>query len=301
MKKIFLTLIALSVCLMLSVSAFASDEVTITVGNSTIAHSNENVSVDIPLTISGNTGLLGLEFTISYDEGLTLTGMKEGSALSGLTFQIPGNLVSPVKVPFDGKEADVSNGEFLILTFSVPANDAKEYSISVNAESLVAYDDNYEDVDIAFVSGKITVEEEIGEDPSLPDVPTVPEVTPVTNIYNKPYTYVNESGVEETVASGVTFARAEEKIGDYTLKEFGMLFTKDNIDLNSFVIGAKNIKKAEGKAIGQTGRHYGILFYGPGVKYGVTYYTLPYAIYEDLLGNKVTVYGNNITNFTPEM
>ena len=128
----------------------------------------------------------------------------------------------------------------------------------------------------------------------------IPALTSVTKVFNKPYTYKNDKGVEETVASGVTFAKAEKSYADYTLVEYGMLFTKENIEISDFLIGKEKIQKAKGEAIGQSGRYYGILFYGPGIKFGETYYTLPYAIYENTNGEQITVYGQNKTSFTPE-
>lgn len=297
MKKVVLSFIALTLCLMMAVSVSAAG-VTVTLESQKITQSEGTVSVVVPISISGNTGIAGIELLVTYADGLTLTKMEKGDALSSFSFVVPGKLsANPIKVAMDGESKDTSNGVFMNLTFEVSAATPGVYPITMVATPGSTYDDNLDDVDVTIVNGSITVE---ASAPVVPEEPKLPEITPVTSIYNKPYTYVNESGVEETVASGITFARAEDYDG-YELAEYGMLFTKDVIDVDDFIIDAENVLKAEGKSIGATGKHYGILFYGPGVKYGVTYYTLPYAIYKDVTGNETIVYGNDILSFTPEM
>ena len=75
--------------------------------------------------------------------------------------------------------------------------------------------------------------------------------------------------------------------------------SEDDIDNEEFKIGCSGVKKAKAvNPCGKTGA-YGILFYGSGIQYGVTYYSLPYAIYEDEDKNEIIIYGKSIIEFTP--
>lgn len=152
----------------------------------------------------------------------------------------------------------------------------------------------------ALINGTIKATEEDITGTGGTETAKPPEPVPVTRVYNKPYTFKNQNNEDETVPSGVAFAKLAEDDG-YILKEYGMLFANKDITKDNFIIESEFVKKAVGKAIGTSGRYFGILFYGPGVKYGITYYTLPYAIYEDANGKLITVYGNSIISFIPEM
>ena len=79
-----------------------------------------------------------------------------------------------------------------------------------------------------------------------------------------------------------------------------MLLSKENVNPDNFKIGYSGVVKAEALKSKTTDGGYGILFYGNGIKYGKTYYTIPYAIYVNESGNTITVYGDNIIKFVPE-
>lgn len=110
-------------------------------------------------------------------------------------------------------------------------------------------------------------------------------------------TFVNEEGESVTAPVGIIFGKAVEKSEDYTRTEYGVMLSFNPITVDEFKT-AKNIFCAPGKRI-SIGNQYGIRFYGPKIKLGVTYYALPYAKYEDIGGNKVTVYGNEVIEFIP--
>ena len=102
-----------------------------TISVDTVA-SNSGGSVDVPIWISGNTGICGATISINYDNGLTLTKITKGSALSSLAMTKPGNLTSkPFNLVWDGMEADSSNGIIATLTFTVP-NVSGKYNIAVS-------------------------------------------------------------------------------------------------------------------------------------------------------------------------
>ena len=127
-----------------------------------------------------------------------------------------------------------------------------------------------------------------------------PVVTSINTVYEMPYTYTDESGLKKTVPSGVAFATVYDQYGNYELKEFGMLLTDKNLDKENFKITTKGIIKGKGETKPNVEGQFGIMFYGNGLEYGKTYYTLSYAIYEDEEGNELTIYGNNVTEFSPK-
>ena len=89
-------------------------------------------TVDVPITLSGNSGICGANIVISYDKNLQLTGITKGSALSSLSMTKPGSIASnPFAVVWDGMEADSTNGTIAVLTFKTPSN-AGKYSINVS-------------------------------------------------------------------------------------------------------------------------------------------------------------------------
>ena len=133
----------------------------INVGNATTRNGQE---VTIPISISNNTGLSGLQFECNYDDVLTLTNVEVGTALNGLNFTAPGDLTAnPVTLLWDGMDADESNGEILILTFKVDDNaEIGEYDISLTVKS--AIDQELNPVDLKIKGGTISVVEYISGD-----------------------------------------------------------------------------------------------------------------------------------------
>jgi len=133
----------------------------INVGNATTRKGQE---ITIPISISNNTGLTGLQFECNYDDVLTLTNVEVGTALNGLNFTTPGDLTAnPVTLLWDGIEADKSNGEILILTFKVDDNvEIGDYDISMTVKS--AIDQDLNDVDLKIKGGTISIVEYIPGD-----------------------------------------------------------------------------------------------------------------------------------------
>ncbi len=158
MKKIISILCALSMLLSLVVVAQASG-VKIEIDEKTLVQGTGTESVEVPLELSGNTGIAGMTLQISYDEGLEITGVQKGPALGSMTLTEDGDYLTanPFNLLWDGKDADATNGVIAILTFTVPKNQVKTYHVSATLDS--AFDDDVQDVSIAIVNGGITITE----------------------------------------------------------------------------------------------------------------------------------------------
>lgn len=114
-------------------------------------------SIDVPISITNNTGICGATISVNYDNRLTLTKISKGEALSSLTMTKPGNLsANPAKIVWDGTDADNSNGTIAILTFSVP-NNAGKYNITLSYDDGDIVDGNLSPVDLDVSNGCIKV------------------------------------------------------------------------------------------------------------------------------------------------
>ena len=116
-------------------------------------------------------------------------------------------------------------------------------------------------------------------------------------VFSQIETFTLESGEEVTAPVGIVFARANEVSGDYERIEYGVLLSLTDITKEQFKSDS-SVVKAEGKKIG-IGGQFGIRFYGNKIKEGETYYALPYAVYENSLGEKITVYSEAVITFRP--
>lgn len=118
-----------------------------------------NATIDVPVYISGNTGICGATLKFAYNDELTLTKITQGTALSSLTMTKPGNFnANPFVLPFDGMEADISNGIFVTLTFLTPQNDGV-YEISASYENGDIVDGNLQNVEVLIEKGMVVVGE----------------------------------------------------------------------------------------------------------------------------------------------
>lgn len=149
------------------------EETYIKVGSVTTRRGREIV---VPITISYNVGLTGLQFNCNFDEVLTLKSVEAGNALSNLEFTTPGDLSSNnVTFLWDGMDADDSNGLLLYLTFEVPENaEIGTYSISLTIDT--ACDQNLNDVNVVTKSGKVNIIEFIPGDVNEDDERNVGDI-----------------------------------------------------------------------------------------------------------------------------
>ncbi len=122
-------------------------------------------SITVPLYVEKNTGIAGMQLTLSYDENLQLTSLiqskgQEDSALETLVFTSPGNLSeSTLTLPWYGLDADSTNGKILEMTFTIPedAVDGTRYNIGLSYTKGNIFDNDLNDVDAEIVNGSISV------------------------------------------------------------------------------------------------------------------------------------------------
>lgn len=119
-------------------------------------------SVQVAVSIENNPGILGAVLTVTYDEGLELTGANNGSAFASLSMTKPGAFGSPCKFNWDGVEVqdgDIKDGEVLILTFNVSENVAPGSSLNivVSGDDGAVYDTKLNEVNVAYSAGTISV------------------------------------------------------------------------------------------------------------------------------------------------
>lgn len=114
-------------------------------------------SIDVPVSIEGNTGICGAVLFIEYDEALTLTNITRGDALTGLAMTKPGNLpVNPVKLLFDGIEEDSTSGTVVVLSFTAPQSEGT-YEISAYYEEEGIVNGDMYPIEPVIMDGSITV------------------------------------------------------------------------------------------------------------------------------------------------
>lgn len=117
-------------------------------------------TVELPVSIYGNPGIIGIQLDISYDSRLKLIKAQNGKALSSLNFTAPGDYSNPSKFLWDGiNENEKGNGVVLTVTFNVPL-DAKagdEFNVSVSYPTGAIYDADLNDVEFDTVNGSITI------------------------------------------------------------------------------------------------------------------------------------------------
>lgn len=114
-------------------------------------------TVEVPIVLSGNTGICGATFSVHYDSRLTLTNVESGEAFSRLMFTEPGTYnANPVNLVWFGAKADTSNGTIAILTFTVPTGNGT-YNIFIDYPEDEVLDGNLMPVNVSTVNGSIVV------------------------------------------------------------------------------------------------------------------------------------------------
>ena len=141
---------------MLAVTASATDDMTI---SATKVSAKPGETVDVSVTLDGNSGIWGLRFRVGYDhDALVLKGVKNGTVFTS------GEITAP---PLNEKEynfmADRSelsnttaNGLLVTLTFEVKDDSKlKDYPITIKIDD--AINANETDVEVNTVNGCVTV------------------------------------------------------------------------------------------------------------------------------------------------
>lgn len=126
----------------------------------TVAVADDNKKVEVKVTVSNNPGILGMVFSVSYDEdALKLVDCQNGVALSALVFQEPSRLISGCNFVWYGSETgEVTDGEMLILTFEITKDTSPgTYPITISWSDNAIYDSNSDVVDPDVTQGAIMV------------------------------------------------------------------------------------------------------------------------------------------------
>lgn len=155
-----IVLVLLMLASMLPLSSFAVSAATANAAISmeeTWAAAGSNV--DVKINIKGNPGIIGGTLTVSWPEGVTLVGDKNGDAFSSITYQKPSRYISTgTNFVWYGSDVDeVKDGTVLVLTFKVDKNvtDSDKFLISVDGKNFIDSDQNT--VKTSFESGYIRV------------------------------------------------------------------------------------------------------------------------------------------------
>lgn len=116
-------------------------------------------SVDVIVSLENNPGITGAILTINYNENFTLTNVQSGEALSSLTFaDLAVPYLNPIRLSWDGLTDDTTNGVLVTLTFSIPdGTEVGDYPVTISYSSDDIYDENFNDVPIKVVNGKINI------------------------------------------------------------------------------------------------------------------------------------------------
>lgn len=157
--SVFLALLIILTIFPMSIIADALNSAIITV-ESVNAVPGSNVEVDI--NVKNNPGIMAANFTVTYDEGLTLVDSKSGEAFSALSMTAPENYNSPCKFAWDALDLaddDIKDGTILTLTFSVDksvsANSKLNVKLSYQNGNII--DSDLNDIPVTINNGSVTI------------------------------------------------------------------------------------------------------------------------------------------------
>lgn len=117
-------------------------------------------TVTVDVKIENNPGIIAGGLTVSFEEGLTLTGATNGEAFSELTFTSTGDLSSPAKFAWDADAVkEIKDGTILSLSFEV-AEGFESYTylgigLSLGNEDFA--DDSLSAVEVTLKDGNVCV------------------------------------------------------------------------------------------------------------------------------------------------
>lgn len=117
-------------------------------------------TVEMNVSIADNPGILGATLTVSFQEGLTLTGAKAGEAFDALSMTKPGKFTSPCNFVWDGQsieDSDIKDGVILTLTFAVSEDVASGTELAVDLSAGPFVDADLNSVTCTVNGGTVTV------------------------------------------------------------------------------------------------------------------------------------------------
>ena len=117
-------------------------------------------TVTVDIEIEKNPGILGATLSVSWDDGLTLTGHESGAVFSELRYQGPSRLISGCNFIWYGDTvSNIIDGTILTLTFNVTeaAADAEIFDIEVTYDSADILDQSYNPVELTVNNGSVRI------------------------------------------------------------------------------------------------------------------------------------------------
>ncbi len=143
-------------CLILiPVGVVYADEVQISIDD---INAEGGQTVEVPIILSGNTGICGANINIFYDKNLKLIDITKGSALENMTMTKPGDINSnPFTIVWDAMENDSTNGTIAVLKFVTPNVNGK-YNINISYRDGDIVDGNLSPINASIKNGSISVE-----------------------------------------------------------------------------------------------------------------------------------------------
>lgn len=118
-------------------------------------------TVEIDINISGNPGIAGAKFCVSFDENLTLVSISDNNGVfQTLDFTSPETWVSPCFFNWDSLDAVAyDDGTIITLTFSIGNNATlnDHLNIDIGYDFGDIYSENLESVTVTMVDGSVWV------------------------------------------------------------------------------------------------------------------------------------------------
>ncbi len=141
-----------------NIASISDTEITV---KDTYGKAGATVNVDV--VISENPGILGLTLKLEFDESIvTLLGIQNGSALSGMSFTSPKGeaLQSGCLLPWDAESVDeeaIQDGVIATLTFQIAENAEPNDIAQINVTCIDALDKDALPLSVSTFAGQLQV------------------------------------------------------------------------------------------------------------------------------------------------
>ena len=118
-------------------------------------------TVQIPVTITNNPGIIGMALTVTYNENvMTMTSVSKGEAISGVLEMTPSKeLNSGCNIIFDSvtvSDENIKDGVIVYLTFTIKSDAAAgSYPVTITASGIL--NNNVEEVEVPLTNGSVTI------------------------------------------------------------------------------------------------------------------------------------------------
>ena len=150
---------------MLALSVFAEAAPSVTAGT---ASGREGKTVQIPITLSDNSGFSNLAIEIGYDStALRLKDVSQNERVGATFTKAPDFTVNPYNMSWDSASNTSFSGTLVTLTFDIIAVKAGTYPITVDYYkgrsgnytdgNNVNYDEDFNPLGLEYLNGSVTV------------------------------------------------------------------------------------------------------------------------------------------------